>query len=139
MLVLKKCIIITDGEAKPMEGELSKSLLENYKCYLLDCGAEVFVRVGRVTQVKERKAECEAAEVWQINGSAKTPLPKEDISKFYSGDCYIVLYTYHSSERKEDYYMCCWFGKDSTKYVEQLYWGADSELSLLSIILTFSM
>ena len=46
-----------------MEGELSKSLLENYKCYLLDCGAEVFVRVGRVTQVKERKAECEAAEV----------------------------------------------------------------------------
>ncbi|KAL5134834.1 Villin-2 [Glycine soja] len=190
---------IADGEAKPVEGELSKSLLENYKCYLLDCGAEVFVWVGRVTQVEERKAACQAAEefltsqkrpkstritriiqgyethsfksnfdswpsgsattgadegrgkvaallkqqgmgvkgvtkttsvveeippllegggkmeVWQINGSAKTPLPKEDIGKFYSGDCYIVLYTYHSSERKEDYYLCCWFGKDSTE------------------------
>ncbi|KAH1194677.1 Villin-2 [Glycine max] len=188
---------IADGEVKPVEGELSKSLLENYKCYLLDCGTEVFVWVGRVTQVEDRKAACQAAEefvasqkrpkstritriiqgyethsfksnfdfwpsgsatnsadegrgkvaallkqqgmgvkgvtkttpvvedippllegggkmeVWQISGSAKTPLSKEDIGKFYSGDCYIVLYTYHSSERKEDYYLCCWFGKDS--------------------------
>ena len=54
---------IADGEVKPVEGELSKSLLENYKCYLLDCGAEVFVWVGRVTQVEERKAACQAAEV----------------------------------------------------------------------------
>ncbi|XP_022747943.1 villin-2-like [Durio zibethinus] len=52
-------------------------------------------------------------EVWCINGSAKTPLPKEDIGKFYSGDCYIVLYTYHSGDRKEDYFLCCWIGKDS--------------------------
>ncbi|XP_027350666.1 villin-3-like isoform X1 [Abrus precatorius] len=190
---------IADGEVKPVEGELSKSLLENNKCYLLDSGAEVFVWVGRVTQVEERKAACKAAEefissqkrpkstritrviqgyethsfksnfdswplgsattgaeegrgkvaallkqqgmgvkgvtkstpvneeippliegggkmeVWQINGSAKTPLSKEDIGKFYSGDCYIVLYTYHSGERKEDYYLCCWFGKDSVE------------------------
>ncbi|KAK4272520.1 hypothetical protein QN277_021066 [Acacia crassicarpa] len=188
---------IADGEVKPVEGEPSKSLLENNKCYLLDCGAEVFVWVGRVTQVEERKAACQAAEefvasqnrpkstritriiqgyethafksnfdtwpsgsatpgaeegrgkvaallkqqgmgvkgitkstpgneevppllegggkmeVWLINGSAKNPLPKEDIGKFYSGDCYIVLYTYHSGERKEDYFLCCWFGKDS--------------------------
>ncbi|CAL5193449.1 unnamed protein product [Lathyrus oleraceus] len=189
---------IADGEAKSVEGELSKSLLENNKCYLLDCGAEVFVWVGRVTQVDERKAACQAAEdfvtsqkrpkatritrviqgyethsfksnfdswpsgsattagaeegrgkvaallkqqgmgvkgaakstpineeipplleaggkleVWIINGSAKTPLPKEDNGKFYSGDCYIVLYTYHSGERKEDYFLCCWFGKHS--------------------------
>jgi hypothetical protein len=46
-----------------VEGELSKSLLENSKCYLLDCGAEIFVWVGRVTQVDERKAACQAAEV----------------------------------------------------------------------------
>ena len=189
---------IADGEVKSVEGELSKSLLENNKCYLLDCGAEVFVWVGRVTQVEERKAACLTAEdfvasqkrpkatritrviqgyethsfksnfdswpsgsastagaeegrgkvaallkqqgmgvkgatksapvneeippllegdgkleVWIINGSAKTPLPKEDIGKFYSGDCYIVLYTYHSGERKEDYFLACWFGKDS--------------------------
>ncbi|XP_068494097.1 villin-3-like isoform X2 [Phaseolus vulgaris] len=189
--------IIANGEVKPVEGELSKSLLENNKCYLLDCGAEIFTWVGRVTQVEERKAACQAVEefvasqnrpkstritriiqgyethsfksnfdswpsgsastnpeegrgkvaallkqqgmgvkgmtkstpvneeippllegggkieVWRINGNAKTALPKEEIGKFYSGDCYIVLYTYHTGERKEDFFLCCWFGKDS--------------------------
>lgn len=192
-----KLYSITDGEVKIVEGELSKSLLENNKCYLLDCGAEIFVWVGRVTQLEERKAATQTAEefiasqnrpkatritrliqgyethafksnfdswpsgsaapgaeegrgkvaallkqqgvglkgmtkstpvneevppllegggkmeVWRINGSAKTPLPKEDIGKFYSGDCYIILYTYHSGDRKEDYFLCSWFGKDS--------------------------
>ncbi|CAI8602126.1 unnamed protein product [Vicia faba] len=188
---------IVNGEVKSEEAELSKSLLENNRCYLLDCGAEIFIWFGRVTQVEERKAVCQAAEefvlsqnrpkstritritqgyetrsfksnfdswpsgsagpvvdegkgkvtallkqqgmgvkgmtkstpvneeiphlleeggkmeVWRINESAKTSLPKEDIGKFHSGDCYIVLYTYHSGERKEDYFLCCWFGKDS--------------------------
>lgn len=48
---------------KIVEGELSKSMLENNKCYLLDCGSEVFVWVGRVTQVEDRKAGSQAAEV----------------------------------------------------------------------------
>ncbi|KAK9075856.1 hypothetical protein SSX86_004185 [Deinandra increscens subsp. villosa] len=192
-----KLYSIAEGQVKDVDGELSKSLLENNKCYLLDCGSEVFVWVGRVTQVEERKAAMQTAEefitsqnrpkstrvtrliqgyethsfksnfeswpsgsapsapeesrgkvaallkqqgvglkglaksstateevpplleengkteVWRINGSAKTPVPKEDIGKFYSGDCYIVLYTYHSNEKKEDYYLCCWIGKDS--------------------------
>ncbi|XP_073016621.1 villin-3-like isoform X1 [Primulina eburnea] len=188
---------VVDGQIKSVDGELSKSILENNKCYLLDCGAEVFVWVGRVTQVDERKTAIQVAEdflasqnrpkstqtyrliqghethsfkskfdswplgsalpvaeegrgkvaallkqqgaalkgtsksaplnedvppllegdgkieVWRINGNAKIPVPNEDIGKFYGGDCYIVLYTYHSSERKEDYYLCCWIGKDS--------------------------
>ncbi|KAE9446005.1 hypothetical protein C3L33_22096, partial [Rhododendron williamsianum] len=192
-----KLYSITDGQVKPADGELSKSMLENNKCYLLDCGAEVFVWVGRVTQVEDRKAATQAAEefinsdnrpksmrvtriiqgyetrafksnfdswpsgavpstgeegrgkvaallkqqgvgvkgmtkgapvneevppllegggkieVWRIDGSAKTPVPLEDIGKFYSGDCYIVLYTYHSGDKKEDFYLCCWIGKDS--------------------------
>ncbi|CAH1432248.1 unnamed protein product [Lactuca virosa] len=192
-----KLYCISEGQIKDVDGELSKSLLENNKCYLLDCGAEVFVWVGRVTQVEERKTAMQAAEefivsqnrpkatrvtrliqgyethsfksnfdswpsgsapsapeesrgkvaallkqqgvglkglaktstateevpplleengkieVWRINGNAKTTVPKEDIGKFYSGDCYIVLYTYHSNEKKEDYYLCCWIGKDS--------------------------
>ena len=54
---------ITDGQVNPVDGELSKSMLENNKCYLLDCGAEVFVWVGRVTQVEDRKAASQAAEV----------------------------------------------------------------------------
>ncbi|KAJ0099227.1 hypothetical protein Patl1_20502 [Pistacia atlantica] len=192
-----KLYSIEDGQAKIVEGELSKSMLENNRCYLLDRGNEVFVWVGRVTQVEERKAANQVVEeflasqnrpksmritrviqgyethafktnfdswpsgsvtpgaeegrgkvaallkqqgvgikgmnkstptneevppllegggkmeVWCINGSAKTPLPKEDIGKFYSGDCYIVLYTYHSGDRKEDYFLCCWIGTDS--------------------------
>ncbi|XP_022842295.1 villin-3-like [Olea europaea var. sylvestris] len=192
-----KLFSIFDGQVKDVDCELSKSSLENNKCYLLDCGAEVFVWVGRVTQVEERKVAIQAAEdfvtsqnrpksthiirliqgyethsfksnfeswpsgstpsvaeegrgkvaallkqqgagvkgasksasvneevppllegggkieVWRINGSAKTPVPVEDIGKFFSGDCYVILYTYHSNERKEDYYLCCWIGKDS--------------------------
>ncbi|KAJ8437041.1 hypothetical protein Cgig2_025888 [Carnegiea gigantea] len=194
-----KLYSITDGQIQRLEGELSKGMLENNECYLLDCGAEVFVWVGRVTQVEDRKCACQAAEefvssqnrpkstritrviqgyethsfkahfdswpagsaaptteegrgkvaaflkqqglgvkgtnksapvnedvpplleaggkieVWRINGSAKTPVPKEDIGKFYSGDCYIILYTYHSGEKKEDYYLCWWIGKDSVE------------------------
>ncbi|WOK96048.1 villin-2-like isoform X1 [Canna indica] len=196
-----KLYSITDGQLKLEESILSKAMLENYKCYLLDCGAEIFVWVGRVTQVEERKAASKAAEdflmsqnrprttritqviqgyethafksnfeswpagtvtgtgassgeegrgkvaallkqqgvdfkgiskgtptneevppllegggkleVWRINGSAKNPVPKEEIGKFYSGDCYIVLYTYHAGEKKEDYFLTCWMGKDS--------------------------
>lgn len=54
---------IEDSQVKIVEGELSKSMLENNKCYLLDRGSEVFVWVGRVTQVEERKAASQAAEV----------------------------------------------------------------------------
>ncbi|XP_057547809.1 villin-3-like [Amaranthus tricolor] len=192
-----KLYSINDGQAQALEGELSKGILENNKCYLLDSGVEVFLWFGRVTQLEDRKAACQAAEnflssqnrpkttrvtrviqgyethsfkshfdswptgstapsteegrgkvaaflkqqgigakgmnrsapvnedvpplleasgkieVWRINGSAKTPVPKEDIGKFYSGDCYIILYAYHSGEKKEDYYLCWWIGKDS--------------------------
>ncbi|KAJ8622707.1 hypothetical protein MRB53_031236 [Persea americana] len=195
-----KLYSITDGQVKILaEDVLSKAMLENNKCYLLDCGFEVFVWVGRVTQLEDRKAASQAAEefinnqnrpkstritrmiqgfethsfksnfeswpvgtgtsgaeegrgkvaallkqqgvgvkgnmksnpvneeippllegggkieVWRINGSSKTLVPKEDVGKFYSGDCYIVLYTYHSGDKKEDYYLCCWMGKDSVQ------------------------
>ncbi|XP_071909258.1 villin-2-like isoform X2 [Coffea arabica] len=191
-----KLYSVVDGQVKPVDDELSKSILENNKCFLLDCGSEIFVWVGRVTQVDERKTAIQAAEefvvsqnrpkstsitrliqgyethsfksnfdswpsgsapvaeegrgkvaallkqqgvgvkgasksapvneevppllevggkieVWCINGSAKTPVPIEDIGKFFSGDCYIILYTYHSHDKKEEYYLCYWIGKDS--------------------------
>ncbi|CAA3016810.1 villin-3-like [Olea europaea subsp. europaea] len=198
-----KLYCISDGKVQIVDGELSKSLLENNKCYLMDCGAEIFVWVGRLTQVEERKVAIQAAEdfvasqnrpksthlvrliqgyethsfksnfdswpsgsapsvaeegrgkvaaflkqqggimkggskgapmneevppllegggkieVWRIDGSAKTPVSSEEIGKFYSGDCYIVLYTYHSNERKEDYYLCFWIGKDSVEEDQQ--------------------
>ncbi|XP_060177339.1 villin-2-like [Lycium barbarum] len=200
---LAKLYSITDGQVSPMDGELSKSSLENNKCYLLDCGAEVFVWVGRVTQLDERKAASQAAEeylssqnrpksthvtrliqgyethsfksnfdswpsgsaltaeegrgkvaallkqqgvgvkgssksapvneevlpllegggkieVWRINGNTKTPVSGGDIGKFHSGDCYIVLYTYHPNDKKEDYYLCWWIGKDSVEEDQNL-------------------
>lgn len=49
-----------------MEGEISKSLLDNNKCFLLDCGDEIFVWVGRLTQVDERKSASQAAEVVHV-------------------------------------------------------------------------
>ncbi|XP_024975337.1 villin-3-like [Cynara cardunculus var. scolymus] len=192
---------IAGGEVKDQIEEITKSALENDKCYLMDCGSEVFIWVGRATSVDDRKAASKAAEefitahnrpkatqvtrliqgyethsfksnfeswpssapveenrgkvsallkqqgvgqkgqpkvvapvveevppllegngkleVWSIDGGAKNPIASEDIGKFYSGDCYIVLYTYHSREKKEDFYLCYWIGKDSTEEDQQ--------------------
>lgn len=54
-------------------------------------------------------------QVWCIDGSAKTALPKEELGKFYSGDCYVVLYTYHSVDKKEEFYLTYWIGKNSVQ------------------------
>lgn len=54
---------INTGQLKLEDIVLTKSILENTKCFLLDCGAELFVWVGRVTQVEDRKAACAAVEV----------------------------------------------------------------------------
>lgn len=58
---------INDGQLKLEESIISKAMLENNKCYLLDCGAELFVWVGRVTQVEDRKAASKAAEVYKLH------------------------------------------------------------------------
>ncbi|XP_066392021.1 villin-2-like isoform X2 [Miscanthus floridulus] len=197
-----KLFSITNGQLKLEDTALTKSILENTKCFLLDCGAELFVWIGRVTQVEERKAASAAVEkfiikenrpkttritqviqgyenhtfkskfeswpvsstagsasteegrvkvtallkqkgvdvkgitktsapvndevpplldgggkleVWCINGSVKAALPKEELGKFYSGDCYVVLYTYHSSDKKEEFYLTYWIGKNSVQ------------------------
>uniref|UniRef100_A0ACD5WKA8 Uncharacterized protein n=1 Tax=Avena sativa TaxID=4498 RepID=A0ACD5WKA8_AVESA len=196
-----KLYSINDGQLKLEDVALTKAVLENTRCFLLDCGAEMFVWVGRVTQLEDRKATTKAVEefiisqkrpkttrvtqviqgyeshafkskfeswpagnvtgssgaedgrgkvaallkqqgvdvkgapksstpvneevppllegggkleVWCVNGNAKTALPKQDNGKFYSGDCYIILYTYHSGDKKEEYYLNYWIGKDST-------------------------
>ncbi|XP_074574968.1 villin-2-like [Curcuma longa] len=202
-IVPAKLYSVNDGQLKLEDNNTSREILENNKCYLLDCGAEIFIWVGRVTQVDERKAASKAAEeliinqnrskatritqviqgyethsfkshfeswpvgsgsgegtpggeeargkvaallkqqgvdvkgtskgpisseeippliegaekleVWIINGGAKNQIPKEEIGKFYSGDCYIALCTYRRGEKKDEYYMCCWIGKDSVQ------------------------
>lgn len=195
-----KLYIIIDGELKSIEGSLSKGMLESNKCYLLDCGSEIYIWVGRVTQLEDRKAASLATEefissqkrpkhthiirviqgfetlsfktnfeswphgpgtagseegkgkvaslikkqgvdmkgilkatpgkdevpplleengkleVWLVNTNTKVPVPKEEVGKFYSQDCYIILYTYHTGgDRREDYFLCFWLGQQSTQ------------------------
>ena len=42
---------------------LNKKMLETDKCYMLDCGAEIFVWMGRQTSISERKISISATEV----------------------------------------------------------------------------
>ncbi|GLJ10579.1 hypothetical protein SUGI_0131030 [Cryptomeria japonica] len=196
---LIKLYIIMDAQLQAMDGPLSKSILESNKCYVLDCGSEIYIWVGRVTQLEDRKAASLAAEefvssqnrakwthlvrviqgfetldfkanfeswpvgsgtsgsedgkgkvasllkkqgvsvkgvlkaasgkdesppllegggkleVWWVNNNVKTPIPKEDVGKFYSQGCYIILYTYHKEDRREDYFLCSWLGQQSTE------------------------
>lgn len=55
---------IKKGKAEPSEvNSLDRELLETNKSYILDCGAELFVWVGRTTSLEDRKSASEAAEV----------------------------------------------------------------------------
>eukprot|EP00249_Psilotum_nudum_P014660 c24943_g1_i2 orf=426-1517(-) len=61
--VLAKLYCIEDGKANQVDSSpLSKGLLESNKSYLLDCGSEVYVWVGRITSLEDRKAANFAAE-----------------------------------------------------------------------------
>ncbi|XP_021278979.1 villin-1 isoform X4 [Herrania umbratica] len=170
---------------------LDKDMLEKNKCYMLDCGAEVFVWMGRNTSITERKTSISAAEdflrkhdmssrthltfltegletsmfksyfnswpqtaqtklydegrekvaaifkqqgyevkelpeedlqsyincrgtlkVWQVNGHELSLIPVSEQTKLYSGDCYIVQYTYPGIERDESLFYA-WLGHRS--------------------------
>ncbi|XP_042055271.1 villin-4-like [Salvia splendens] len=55
-IVQPKLSCIEKGEAVPVEANsLARELLNSNKCYILDCGMEVFVWVGKNTSLKERK------------------------------------------------------------------------------------
>ncbi|OMO84328.1 Villin headpiece [Corchorus capsularis] len=170
---------------------LQKDMLERDKCYMLDCGAEVFVWMGRNTSVTERKTSISAAEdflrkqdrsngthvtfltegletsmfksyfnswpqtvetklydegrekvaamfkqqgyevkelpeedfqsyincrgtlkVWRVNDHELSLVPVSEQTKLYSGDCYIVQYTYPGNERDESLFYA-WLGHGS--------------------------
>ncbi|KAH9805828.1 Villin-4 [Citrus sinensis] len=58
-----KLYSVDKGQAVPVEGDsLTRDLLETNKCYILDCGIEVFVWMGRNTSLDERKSASGAAE-----------------------------------------------------------------------------
>ncbi|KAI7753927.1 hypothetical protein M8C21_033126 [Ambrosia artemisiifolia] len=54
---------VEKGQAEPVAADsLTKELLDTNKCYLLDCGPEIYVWMGRSTSLDERKAASGAAE-----------------------------------------------------------------------------
>lgn len=52
---------------------LVKELLETNKCYILDCGTELFVWIGKTTSLEDRKNASEAGEVICVSLSALDP------------------------------------------------------------------
>lgn len=58
-----KLFRVEKGKAEPEEADsLTRDLLNTNKCYILDCGTEVFVWIGRNTTLDERKSASGAAE-----------------------------------------------------------------------------
>ncbi|CAI9098426.1 OLC1v1035070C1 [Oldenlandia corymbosa var. corymbosa] len=52
-----KLLRIEKGQAEPIEADsLTRELLETNRCYILDCGTELFIWMGRTTSLDERKS-----------------------------------------------------------------------------------
>ncbi|KAG6413127.1 hypothetical protein SASPL_125828 [Salvia splendens] len=190
---------VDKGERTIMEADTwTRDLLDTYYCYILDCGSEVFVWMGRNTSLDQRKAASSAVDellnsedrprthvirviegfetvafrskfnswpqsnnnvavtedgrgkvaallkrqginvkgllkaetpkeepqphidctgnlqVWRVEGQEKILLSSSDLSKFYSGDCYIFQYSYAGDE-KEEQLIGTWIGKLSVE------------------------
>ncbi|WZY68564.1 hypothetical protein YC2023_000804 [Brassica napus] len=61
---IKKLFCVEKGKANPVEDDtLKREMLDTNKCYILDCGLEVFVWMGRTTSLDDRKIASGAAEV----------------------------------------------------------------------------
>ncbi|EPS57833.1 hypothetical protein M569_16984, partial [Genlisea aurea] len=58
-----KLFRVEKGEATPIEAvSLTRELIDTYRCYILDCGSEVFVWMGRSTSLDQRKGASSAAD-----------------------------------------------------------------------------
>ncbi|KAL0334401.1 UNVERIFIED_CONTAM: Villin-4, partial [Sesamum angustifolium] len=58
-----KLYCVEKGEAVPVEVDsLTRQLLDTHKCYILDCGKEVFVWMGRSSSLNQRKAAISAVD-----------------------------------------------------------------------------
>ncbi|KAE8666730.1 Villin-1 [Hibiscus syriacus] len=117
---------------------LDKDMLEKDKCYMLDCGSEVFVWMGRTTLITERKSSISAAEdflrkqdswpqtvdtklydegrekvaaIFKHQGYEVKELPEEDTCSYIN--CRGTLkYTYPGNERDESLFYA-WLGHGS--------------------------
>uniref|UniRef100_A0A803PVE4 HP domain-containing protein n=1 Tax=Cannabis sativa TaxID=3483 RepID=A0A803PVE4_CANSA len=185
--------ITYQGKLSQIESDsFAREVLEADKCYMLDCEAEIFVWMGRLTSVTERKTSISAAEdflrnqgrsagthlslitegletskfrsyfanwplkveprlfeegrekvaaifkqngyevkelpeedieplidcrgtlkVWRVDGDELSLVPISEQRKLFSGDCYVVQYTYSGNGREENLFYA-WLGCEST-------------------------
>ncbi|KAI3446627.1 hypothetical protein Pfo_003292 [Paulownia fortunei] len=62
-VVPSKLFCVEKGEAVPIEADSwTRELLDTHRCYILDCGMEVFVWMGRNTSLNQRKAASSAVD-----------------------------------------------------------------------------
>ncbi|XP_038985787.1 villin-4-like [Phoenix dactylifera] len=58
-----RLLCVENGQPVPIDADsLTREMLQTNKCYLLDCGIEVYVWMGRNTSLEERKSASTAAE-----------------------------------------------------------------------------
>ncbi|XP_057422444.1 villin-4-like [Lotus japonicus] len=77
-----KLLCVEKGKAEPIETDsLTKELLDTNKCYILDCGLEVFAWIGRNTPLDERKSASRAADELLSD----TDRPKSQIIRVIEG------------------------------------------------------
>ncbi|GER32621.1 villin [Striga asiatica] len=58
-----KLFCVEKGEALPIEADsLTRDLLDTHKCFILDCGVELFIWMGRNTSLNQRKAASSAVD-----------------------------------------------------------------------------
>ncbi|KOM28975.1 hypothetical protein LR48_Vigan627s002400 [Vigna angularis] len=75
-------LCVGKGKTEPVETDsLRKELLETNKCYILDCGLEVYVWMGRNTSLDERKSASGAADKL-VSGTGR---PKSHIVRVIEG------------------------------------------------------
>ncbi|XP_061361506.1 villin-4-like isoform X2 [Gastrolobium bilobum] len=77
-----KLLCVEKGKADPIETDsLTKELLDTNKCYILDCGLEVFAWMGRNTSLDDRKSASRAADELV----SVTDRPKSQIIRIIEG------------------------------------------------------
>ncbi|XP_062229452.1 villin-3-like isoform X1 [Phragmites australis] len=77
-----KLLCVNKGQTMPIDCEiLTRELLDSTKCYLLDCGSEIYVWMGRETTLEERKRAGSVAEELLHEGNR----PKSHIIRLMEG------------------------------------------------------
>ncbi|RCV22068.1 hypothetical protein SETIT_4G190500v2 [Setaria italica] len=77
-----KLLCVNKGQVAPIDCEiLTRELLDSTKCYLLDCGSEIYAWMGRETTLEERKRAGSAAEELLREGNR----PKSHIIRLMEG------------------------------------------------------